>query len=139
MSQDNSDVVVDRGAARLDDLWRKEDYWAIWIGFFIIAVAIFLVFSNRSGIEAKYNEYAAIINAEKAKPIKTIELINAQAAQKAIQGQKLPAMKALIDVLKTPARWKSNPLEALYLSDIIIAYVVFFSSPVILYEARMSE
>ena len=97
MSQDNSDVVVDRGAARLDDLWRKEDYWAIWIGFFIIAVAIFLVFSNRSGIEAKYNEYAAIINAEKAKPIKTIELINAQAAQKAIQGQKLPAMKALID------------------------------------------
>ncbi len=117
MSQDNSDVVVDRGAARLDDLWRKEDYWAIWIGFFIIAVAIFLVFSNRSGIEAKYNEYAAIINAEKAKPIKTIELINAQAAQKAIQGQKLPAMKALIDVLKTPARWKSNPLEALYLSE----------------------
>ena len=117
MSQDNSDVVVDRGAARLDDLWRKEDYWAIWIGFFIIAVAIFLVFSNRSGIEAKYNEYAAIISAEKAKPIKTIELINAQAAQKAIQGQKLPAMKALIDVLKTPARWKSNPLEALYLSE----------------------
>ena len=117
MSQDNSDVVVDRGAARLDDLWRKEDYWAIWIGFFIIAVAIFLVFSNRSGIEAKYNEYAAIVNAEKAKPIKTIELINAQAAQKAIQGQKLPAMKALIDVLKTPARWKSNPLEALYLSE----------------------
>ena len=117
MSQDNSDVVVDRGAARLDDLWRKEDYWAIRIGFFIIAVAIFLVFSNRSGIEAKYNEYAAIINAEKAKPIKTIELINAQAAQKAIQGQKLPAMKALIDVLKTPARWKSNPLEALYLSE----------------------
>lgn len=117
MSQDNSDVVVDRGAARLDDLWRKEDYWAIWIGFFIMAVAIFLVFSNRSGMEAKYNEYAAIINAEKAKPIKTIELINAQAAQKAIQGQKLPAMKALIDVLKTPARWKSNPLEALYLSE----------------------
>ncbi len=26
-------------------------------------------------------------------------------------------MKALIDVLKTPARWKSNPLEALYLSE----------------------
>lgn len=117
MSQDNSDVVVDRGAARLDDLWRKEDYWAIWIGFFIMAVAIFLVFSNRSGMEAKYNEYAAIINTEKAKPIKTIELINAQAAQKAIQGQKLPAMKALIDVLRTPARWKSNPLESLYLSE----------------------
>ncbi len=80
MSQDtNSDVVVDRGAARLDDLWRK-DYWAIWIGFFIIAVAIFLVFSNRSGIEAKYNEYAAIINARKRpnRRIKTIELINAR-------------------------------------------------------------
>ena len=116
MSQEKSDVVVDRGAARLDDLWRKEDYWAIWIGFFIMAVAIFLVFNNRSVIESDYNKYQSIIAAEKDKPVKTIELIDAQAKLKGVQGMKLPAVAALIDFLKTPARWNTNPLDSLYIT-----------------------
>lgn len=117
MSQDNSDVVVDRGAARLSDLWRKEDYWAIWIGFFIMAVAIFLVFNGRQSLESKFNECAAIIKAESGKPFKTIELISATDTMKSLQGQKLPAVAAIINYLKTPARWTSNPLESLVLSE----------------------
>ena len=36
MSQEetSSAVVVDRGKSSWSDLWKKEDYWAIWLGFF---------------------------------------------------------------------------------------------------------
>lgn len=115
MSQ-SSDIVVDRGKAQWSDLWRKEDYWAIWVGFFCIAVALFLVFGNRSQIDSKYNEYAEIIKAEAAKPFKTIQWHNATAAQKSLQAQNLPAVKGLIDWLKTPARWQSNPIQSLILT-----------------------
>ena len=33
------DIVVDDGRAKWSDLWLKEDYWAIWVGFFIILIA----------------------------------------------------------------------------------------------------
>ena len=32
MAQDSS-VVIDHGQSRLSDLWKKEDYLAIWFGF----------------------------------------------------------------------------------------------------------
>ncbi len=87
MSQENSDIVVDRSKSQFSDLWKKEDYWAIWIGLFLIAVAAFLVFGGRQGLEAKYDQYAATLKAEAAKPFKTIEWYEASAAQKGRQGQ----------------------------------------------------
>lgn len=116
MSQTNSDIVVDRGKSQFSDLWKKEDYWAIWIGLFLIAVAVCLVFGGRQNLYAKYDQYAATLKAEAAKPFKTIEWYQASAAQKALEGQKLPAVATLISYVKTPARWNTNPLDALMLS-----------------------
>ena len=116
MSQANSDIVIDRGKSQFSDLWKKEDYWAIWIGLFLIIVAICLVFGGQSELKAKYDQYAATLKAEAEKPFKTIEWYDASAAQKGLQGQKLPAVAALINYIKTPARWSSNPLDSLILS-----------------------
>ena len=49
-NQQNNDVVVDRGEAKWSDLWLKEDYWAIWIGFFILLVSAFMIFGARGDI-----------------------------------------------------------------------------------------
>ena len=117
MSQESSAIVVDRAKSQWSDLWKKEDYWAIWIGFFILAVAIGTVFSGRQDLESKYDQYAAVMKAESAKPFKTVEWYEASAAQKGLQGQKLASVKAIIDQLKTPARWQSNPLDALMMSQ----------------------
>ena len=116
MSQANSDIVIDRGKSQFSDLWKKEDYWAIWIGLFLIIVAICLVFGGQGELKAKYDQYAATLKAEAEKPFKTIEWYDASAAQKGLQGQKLPAVAALINYIKTPARWSSNPLDSLILS-----------------------
>lgn len=43
MEQSN-EVVVDRAKSQWSDLWKKEDYWAIWIGFFFLIVAAWLCF-----------------------------------------------------------------------------------------------
>ena len=63
------DIVVDDGRAKWSDLWLKEDYWAIWVGFFIIIIAGLIMINGRSGIEADLAKYNGIIQAEKAKPI----------------------------------------------------------------------
>ena len=40
------DVVIDHARSQLSDLWKKEDYWAIWLGFIILAVGL-LIFLPR--------------------------------------------------------------------------------------------
>ena len=108
----NENIVVDDGRAKWSDLWLKEDYWAIWIGFFILIISGLIMVGGRADIEAQLSKYDAVIAAEKAKPIKTIELIQAQAAKKGVAGSKLPAAKTIIGYLKTPAKWSGNPMDA---------------------------
>ena len=42
--KDAQEVVQQLETSKLSDLWRKEDYWAIWLGFALViaALAIFL-------------------------------------------------------------------------------------------------
>jgi len=32
--------VIDRATSSISDLWKKEDYWAIWLGFTLLKEAI---------------------------------------------------------------------------------------------------
>ena len=115
--EQNNEVVVDRAKSQWSDLWKKEDYWAIWIGFFFLIVAAWLCFGQRPALEAKFNEYETIIKAEESKPFKTIEWYKATAAQKNVQAQKQSQVADVIAYLKTPARWTDNPLDALMMDQ----------------------
>ena len=108
----DSNIVVDDGRAKWSDLWLKEDYWAIWIGFFIIIVTGLIMMNGRDEIAAKIEKQNAIIAAEKAKPFKTIELIDAQAAKKKVTGADLPAAKTIISYLGKPGKWEGNPMNS---------------------------
>lgn len=114
--EETTAVVVDRAKSQWSDLWRKEDYWAIWIGFILLAIGAVLIFGGRGELEAKYNGFAAVMKAESAKPFKTVEWYQASTAQKALRGQNLAAAKEFISYLKTPSRWQNNPLDALMMS-----------------------
>ena len=115
--EQNNEVVVDRAKSQWSDLWKKEDYWAIWIGFFFLIVAAWLCFGQRPALEARFNEYRSIITAEESKPFKTIEWYKATAAQKNVQAQKQSQVAEVIAYLKTPARWTDNPLDALMMDQ----------------------
>lgn len=38
----SEEVVVDVAQTKWSDLWKKEDYWAIWLGMLILALGLFL-------------------------------------------------------------------------------------------------
>lgn len=122
MSQDTSEVVIDRGKSSWSDLWKAEDYWAIWIGLILLAWVSVLVYNGRADIDKKYNEYAAVMKAESSKPFKTVEYLEAQAHQKGLEAAKvLPSVKNFVAKLKTPAKWKSNPIKSLVRNEADVA------------------
>lgn len=45
VNPEDNDVVV-ASKFHISDLWKVEDWWTIWIGFFIIALAIISVVTN---------------------------------------------------------------------------------------------
>lgn len=115
MSQ-NTEIVVDRAKSQWSDLWKKEDYWAIWLGLFILGVALCVVMSNRPNFEDKSKPLLETIAQEKKKPIQTIEFFEAKAALKKLNGRDVPFLKSVLSLLATPGSWHANPLDSLYLS-----------------------
>lgn len=121
-SVETKNVVIDKAKSSWSDLWTKEDYWAIWIGLAFCFLALYLyVFSysdaDKNIAQEKTVKAEAIMTAEAAKaPFKTIAWYDAQSSKKVTA--KPPAFaKAFNTYLKTPGRWKDNPMTAFVKSE----------------------
>lgn len=115
MAQD-SNVVVDHGQSQWSDLWKKEDYLAIWLGFIIIAVSILAYTSF--GPRAEFAEKIAAANqlqeAELAKaPFKTVAWYKAQDDKSKLKGTSTAFGKFMTHWTKHPGGWETNPLDGL--------------------------
>ncbi len=120
MSQAESGIVVDHGQSKWSDLWTKEDYLAIWLGFLIIAVSLVAYFGF--GPKAEFAERIAkaeqLQSAEAAKaPFKTIAWYKAEDDKKKLKGTDSPFGKFVSSWTKHPGSWSSNPLDALIRSE----------------------
>ncbi len=109
-------VVIESGKTTLKDLYTKEDWMAIWLGFFLLlaGLAIFLLMPPPQMKEniAKYN---AILQSEAARaPFKTIAWHQAANAKKGLKARDQAFGKTLQTFLNPPADWTHNPLDALY-------------------------
>lgn len=114
MSQTTPDVVVDDGRAKFSDLWKKEDYWAIWLGFAVLIVGYFLFCAQVPEKFAQTVEKSNMVmkaEAEKA-PFKTIEFYTAQEAKAKLRARDSVEGKAIATYLARPGGWKSNPLDS---------------------------
>ncbi len=120
MAQEDSAVVVDKGQSRLSDLWTKEDYLAIWLGFLVIAVCLiaYLGFGPKAEFTQKIQEakQTLSIEAEKA-PFKTIAWYKADSAKKLKASSASGFGKFISHWTKTPGTWKSNPVDAFIRSE----------------------
>lgn len=117
MSQDH-DVVKDKAQSRLSDLWTKEDYWAIWLGFLIALVGTWILFfSQKPAFEAKFTELNQILETEKNKaPFKTIAYYNAVDAKGKLKASDSPAAKSIANFMAKPKRWSGSPVASLFMS-----------------------
>ncbi len=113
------DVVTDRAQTRLSDLWTKEDYWAIWLGF-ILLIAGALIYIPRApeGLHETINQANAVLEAEAARaPFKTIEWYQASDTKQGLKASSLPHGKAIGNFMAKPHGWSGNPLEAFVMSS----------------------
>jgi uncharacterized membrane protein YadS len=124
MSQAGNDVVIDDGRARFSDLWKKEDYWAIWLGF-IILIAGYVLFV--AGAPADFAEKAAAASkimreeSDRGLPFRTIEFYTAQDAKNSLRARDGAAGKTIAAYLATPRGWTTTPLASFYVPQDEIA------------------
>ncbi len=102
------------------DLWSTEDYLAIWLGF---AVILFFLFGYLNYTpKAEYAQKIAAANAmqvqemERCPAFKTIAWYKANDAKKKLKAKSSAFGKMIGYWTSKPGKWKSNPVEAFYMS-----------------------
>ncbi len=115
---ESQDVVTDRGSARWSDLWKKEDYWAIWLGIVVLVAGLLIFLPARpKGMEETIAKSNAVMQAEAERaPFKTVEWYQAQDAKKKFKASSGPAGKFLKKWLAHPGGWSSNILDSFTMS-----------------------
>ncbi|MFZ5766782.1 MAG: YeiH family protein [Thermodesulfobacteriota bacterium] len=117
---DDTNIVIDRGKSSWSDLWTKEDYLAIWLGFAVITVSLFAYFNfgPREDFTQKINAANQIQQVEEAKaPFKTIAWHKAADDKKKLKASTSAFGKFVTHWTKQPGSWKSNPIDSLVLSE----------------------
>ncbi len=96
------------------ELLSKEDYWAIWIGFALLFLGLFLFFSNPpKELERRHRELNALLSAENQKaPYKTVAWYEAFDKQQKIKSTNESIGKFLSKLTGKPGSWSSNPMDA---------------------------
>jgi uncharacterized membrane protein YadS len=107
------DVVTDSGKGKLSDLWKREDYWAIWLGFALIIAGLLIFMPNPpEGMKEGIEKANATLKAEsEAAPFKTIAWYKAGDSKKKFKATSLPIAKTIKTWTSKTHGWKSNPLE----------------------------
>ncbi len=82
-----NEVVTDKATTKLSDLWKKEDYWAIWLGFIMLIAGIAIYFNNApADMEQKISRANQTLAAESSKaPFKTVAWYQAVDAKKKLK------------------------------------------------------
>ncbi len=110
--------MPDLKESRWTELWRKEDYWAIWLGFILIIAAMFLYLpkapKDAKDIIAKSNETLKV-EAQRA-PFKTLAWYKASDAKKKPRADSDDTGKFLKKFTSKPHGWAANPLHAFYMN-----------------------
>jgi uncharacterized membrane protein YadS len=115
MAQAETNVVVDHGQSRWSDLWTKEDYLAIWLGFLIIAASLlaYFNFGPKEEFLGKIEAANQVQKAEEAKaPFKTLAWYQADADKKNLKGTGTSFGKFASHWTKHPGSWKDNPVDS---------------------------
>ncbi|RLC00473.1 MAG: putative sulfate exporter family transporter [Deltaproteobacteria bacterium] len=111
--------VTERASSSISDLWKKEDYWAIWLGFGLLILGIFLYFpQGPEGMEDKIAKANATLRAESEKaPFKTVAWYRAVDAKKKLKATGSATGKWIKKFTSKPHKWSGNPFQAFFLGD----------------------
>jgi uncharacterized integral membrane protein (TIGR00698 family) len=118
-NQKKEEAIVQRGGWEWSEMWKKEDWWAIWLGAIILVVGL-IIFLPRppADMDAKISKAETTMAAEKAKaPFSTIEWHQAHDTLSGLRARDGAHGKIIATWLAEPSRWTTNPIESIYLSE----------------------
>jgi len=118
-TQNSGDVVVDKGGASWSDLWLKEDYWAIWLGF-ILLIAGLIIFlpAKPKDMDAIISKSNSVMESEAARaPFKTVAWFKAQDDKQKLRASGSEAGKFFKKWMAHPGGWTTNPMDSLMMSQ----------------------
>ncbi|TKB06181.1 YeiH family protein [Desulforhopalus sp. IMCC35007] len=120
MAKADTNIVVDHGKSQWSDLWTKEDYLAIWLGFLVIAVCLvaYLGFAPKADFAQKINAAKQIQASETERaPFKTIAWYKADQAKELKASGVTAFGKFMSHWTKHPGNWSTNPVDAFVQSE----------------------
>ena len=95
-------------------MFTSEDYWAIWIGSFLLLTGLvfyLIIGQDQIGDELAENRLA-LKNYSQEIPFKTIDWYKEKDRSTALTGANLPGGKLVSKLLSKPKSWISNPLSS---------------------------
>lgn len=116
---DSSQVVVDVGKWEWSELLKKEDWWAIWLGFFLLFAGAVIYFPQSGALEQKLLEAESkyLQAAQRTDKFKTIAWYQLYDARKKVKANSIPAGKWLSKFSKKTHGWSTNPADAFFMSE----------------------
>ena len=103
------------GRSRWGELFRTEDYWAIWLGLTIIAIGLIIFLPNPpDGMTETIEKSNATMAAEaKAAPFRTVAWHKADDAKKKLKATGSELAGTIKKYTGKPHGWKTNPIVRL--------------------------
>lgn len=103
----------------MSNLLKKEDYWAIWIGFACLIAGLIIFYTNQPEEINEHYGLESVMEEEAAKaPFKTITWYKAFNEQQSIKGTSTDIGKWLKTFTGSkPSSWNDNPIDAIYNSE----------------------
>ena len=110
----NSDLVKDVGGWQWSELVRKEDWWAVWLGFALLIAGMLIYFPQtgdmKAKLEAAHAKYG--VAAQRTTKFKTIAWHQLNDAKKKVKANSIATGKWLKSFSGKTHSWTSNPADA---------------------------
>lgn len=116
---ESREVVEELRGSSWSDLFKAEDYWAIWLGFALIGIAL-LTFLPRppEGMREKIDKANASLKHEaEVASYHTVAWHRANDSKKKIKATSESYASTINKWTSKPHGWKSNPLDAFVMAD----------------------
>ncbi len=111
--------VIEQKASKKSELWKTEDYWAIWLGMALLLIGCLLFFPNPpENLSENTVQYNQTLKEEAAKaPFKTIAWHEAMDKKLGLKASKNAAGQWIAKLTATPHGWSTNPVDAFFKSE----------------------
>ena len=111
--------VIEKKESKISELWKTEDYWAIWLGMSLLLIGCLLYFPNPpENLSENIAQYNQTLEEEAARaPFKTIAWHEAMEKMLGLKANKNAIGQWMAKLTATPHGWSTNPIQAFYKSE----------------------